>query len=120
MKFHFPLLLCTHLYIDKFQELIRNADSVRMIMETQLRLEPAWIDIILDSSFDFTETVTNEHIDPFLLCNRDALKKIINFNDDDDEMLGDHNRKALFDVTANAICVLSTSEGNFRTIYLDV
>lgn len=79
-------------------------------MEIQLRLEPALIDIILGSSFDFTQTVASEQVDPFLLCNHEALKSIINFNDND-ELLSDYNQKAIFDITANAICVLSTSEG---------
>ena len=85
-------------------------DSIRMVMESQLRLEAALIDIILGSSFDFTETVASEQVDPFLLCNHEALRSIIQFNDNDNE-LGDYNQKAIFDVTANAICVLSTSEG---------
>ena len=84
-----------------------------MIMEKQLRLEPTLIDIILDSSLDFTETVASEQVDPFLLCNQEALKSIINFNDN--EELADYNRKAIFDITANAICVLSTSEGYLFT-----
>jgi len=98
----------------KFQELIRNVDSIRTIMETQLRLEPALIDIILGSSFDFTETVAKEQVDPFLLCNQESLKSIINFNDND-ELLSDYNQKAVFDVTANSICVLSTAEGYLFT-----
>lgn len=81
-----------------------------MVMQTQLNLEPTLIDIILGSSFDFTETIASEQVDPFLLCNNEALKSIISFNDND-ELLSDYNQKAIFDVTANAICVLSTSEG---------
>ena len=99
---------------DKFQELIRNVDSIRLIMENQLHLEPAIIDIILGSTFDFTEIVASEQVDPFLFCNHDALRTIINFNDND-ELLSDYNQKALFDVTASTICALTTSEGYHLT-----
>jgi len=94
----------------KFRELIRNVDSIRTLVETQLQLEPALVDIILGSTFDFTETVAREQVDPLLLCNHEALKSIIQFNEND-EALSDYNTNAVFDMTANAICVLSTSEG---------